>query len=1020
MQGQLMRVDEAASVLGDRSDDRLVFSAWVEDAPDPADVQEVPIDAIEELGEAFSEDLDDAFADTVAQQSGDALEDVFVDALNAEDAGNYFARVLRGVQSAARSPARPGIPPDLLRRFAGLLRRYRAQRFDEMQAAEDLADRFSEEGTDEAASLVGGLLARALARPPARRPIPTLTRPLRQQLVRNTRQAAQMLVRRQGPAAIRTLPPIARSIQRTAIRQRTPVRALPSAIRNVTNRVAQTPALAQSLSRSRPLAGTLVPTATPRVLTYTTRDVIDKRISVPAQHALVRLSKNPTTSADAVGILEEIKAGRLAGIYKVDEGPPAQRAQRLDRSLGWGSLIPRGEGSALILDPDNLFRGLPMIVFHPNLAPASKGAELDAAVIRGWQAYLTFRSESISGVICCMNLGTPEVLDRFEFDKDTLQPFHQTQIARMAQCIVSREKSTLSVRSIRLVGHTDPVGTDEYNLQLGLRRTKNVERHLRQAIESLQAGLTNVIRFETTSLGESKPTGKGADRDRRVEVFLGLEGTLPSCPCPPTKSPNFTAWLQRSLNQILRVRLPISGIFDSQTRNALRNFQQSRGLIPTGSVNRETQVVLFQASPTRPPCDPENPQCFTSKLCDEKLWCSPSCSARDRINNPFYQDEFAIESTGIDQTKNRYRPETACLACNNPLTKERHNNPAYYNTISPYRIFASNAVRNNPKLINKSQKAKVTILFAVGDQMNRHGLRSFFSHSDDSVLIEVPGIEGERPNWGIGISDCQIAEMFAARKLKMDWELQILACYSTGYRGLLGTVSEQAVDLTSIRKVIFYDCFYDGTDTQITTRNALERIRDETQKNGNTLQVVIYDVTMGGTPNRNAILTPGMSRIVIDLKSHRRNQEPILWRSTMLRDLVYTRMFSEGLAAAPALVKSSEIPGPYRDLIPLLPPRGTLLSMAYASEPPPPTQQSLPLNKKGATSIITPSLAEWAITPQVMSLRRQVGPYQEQVRDLIWRRCLMGWRPPSANNVEDRALHDQFIPEFGWESMLAD
>jgi len=50
------------------------------------------------------------------------------------------------------------------------------------------------------------------------------------------------------------------------------------------------------------------------VLTYSTRDVIDKRISVPAQHSVVRLSKNPATSADAVGMLEEVKAGRLAGI----------------------------------------------------------------------------------------------------------------------------------------------------------------------------------------------------------------------------------------------------------------------------------------------------------------------------------------------------------------------------------------------------------------------------------------------------------------------------------------------------------------------------------------------------------------------------------------------------------------------------------------------------------------------------------------------------------------------------------
>ena len=49
--------------------------------------------------------------------------------------------------------------------------------------------------------------------------------------------------------------------------------------------------------------------ATPRVLTYSTRDVIDNRISIPAQHGLVRLSKNPVTSADAVAMLGDSKQG---------------------------------------------------------------------------------------------------------------------------------------------------------------------------------------------------------------------------------------------------------------------------------------------------------------------------------------------------------------------------------------------------------------------------------------------------------------------------------------------------------------------------------------------------------------------------------------------------------------------------------------------------------------------------------------------------------------------------------------
>ena len=189
-------------------------------------------------------------------------------------------------------------------------------------------------------------------------------------------------------------------------------------------------------ARTRPLIPRPpVPSYAPRVLTYSPRDVIERRISVPAQHALVRLSKNPATRVQAISMLGEVKAGRIAGIYKADERPPAQRAQSLHKSLGWGSLIPKGEPIALNLDPQNLFRGQPIIVFHPSLAPVAKGAALDSALIRGWQAYVTFRSESRSGALCCNNLANPEVLDRFDFDKDTVQPFHQPQIARVAGCV---------------------------------------------------------------------------------------------------------------------------------------------------------------------------------------------------------------------------------------------------------------------------------------------------------------------------------------------------------------------------------------------------------------------------------------------------------------------------------------------------------------------------------------------------------------------------------------------------------
>jgi Domain of unknown function (DUF4347) len=142
-----------------------------------------------------------------------------------------------------------------------------------------------------------------------------------------------------------------------------------------------------------------------RTLTYTTRDVIDRRISVPAQHSLVRLSKNPATSADAIALLAEVKAGRLGGIFCVNWQKPAQRAIRLGKS--WWTAIPRGEDAVLMLDPDNPLGGQPLIAFRRELDPRPKQGcgrlkdeklfppsplRLDAALRKAWTSYQLLRT----------------------------------------------------------------------------------------------------------------------------------------------------------------------------------------------------------------------------------------------------------------------------------------------------------------------------------------------------------------------------------------------------------------------------------------------------------------------------------------------------------------------------------------------------------------------------------------------------------------------------------------------------
>jgi hypothetical protein len=86
------------------------------------------------------------------------------------------------------------------------------------------------------------------------------------------------------------------------------------------------------------------------------------------------------------------------------------------------------------------------------------------------------------------------------------------------------------------------------------------------------------------------------------EFCQAIQAGVRVCPSPPTSSRAFTEWLQASLNRVLGGGLPVNGIFGEQTRSALRNFQQRKGLISSGHVDRATQEALVAAGGLPIPC----------------------------------------------------------------------------------------------------------------------------------------------------------------------------------------------------------------------------------------------------------------------------------------------------------------------------------------------------------------------------------------------------------------------------------
>jgi peptidoglycan-associated lipoprotein len=71
---------------------------------------------------------------------------------------------------------------------------------------------------------------------------------------------------------------------------------------------------------------------------------------------------------------------------------------------------------------------------------------------------------------------------------------------------------------IRVAGHTDERGSDEYNLALGQRRAATVKRYL------VDHGIADA-RIETISYGEERPVAQGSDetayaQNRRAEFEI--------------------------------------------------------------------------------------------------------------------------------------------------------------------------------------------------------------------------------------------------------------------------------------------------------------------------------------------------------------------------------------------------------------------------------------------------------------------------------------------------------------------
>lgn len=102
----------------------------------------------------------------------------------------------------------------------------------------------------------------------------------------------------------------------------------------------------------------------------------------------------------------------------------------------------------------------------------------------------------------------------FAFDSANIRQQDHLVLGKLAECFST---GPLKGREMRLVGHADPRGSDEYNMVLGGKRADNVKGFI------ATKGLAD-SQMTTTSRGEMDSSGTdeaGWSRDRRVDIMLG-------------------------------------------------------------------------------------------------------------------------------------------------------------------------------------------------------------------------------------------------------------------------------------------------------------------------------------------------------------------------------------------------------------------------------------------------------------------------------------------------------------------
>jgi outer membrane protein OmpA-like peptidoglycan-associated protein len=129
-----------------------------------------------------------------------------------------------------------------------------------------------------------------------------------------------------------------------------------------------------------------------------------------------------------------------------------------------------------------------------------------AKEIQGGQA----RVEKLSDQVVLITMTNQTA---FDTDSSSIKPGFHSTMDKVADVVVRYGKTTLTI-----VGHTDNVGTNDYNQRLSERRALSVAQYL-------ESRRVNGMRLATAGKGETVPVASNASEsgrqsNRRVEIYV--------------------------------------------------------------------------------------------------------------------------------------------------------------------------------------------------------------------------------------------------------------------------------------------------------------------------------------------------------------------------------------------------------------------------------------------------------------------------------------------------------------------